>query len=120
MPPHKHQMSYLQDDVWKQNETTFRRLYLKERKTLKDVKKIMESEHNFPSTPLSTYESKLRDLSLRKKMKKKDWYPIYQHYVNSGHKHTAIYFNGTRIPWDKAWKEIRRSGARECNTILPQ
>ncbi|KAI1743817.1 hypothetical protein F4680DRAFT_470356 [Xylaria scruposa] len=113
--PHRRQICQPQDDVWKQNETTFRRLYLRERKPLKDVKKVMESEHEFPITPLSTYESKLRSLGLRKKMKKKDWYPVYQDYVNSGRRHTAIYFNGARIPWDKAWKEIRRSGARERN-----
>ncbi|RWA07137.1 hypothetical protein EKO27_g7965 [Xylaria grammica] len=113
MPPRRHRLDGPRDDLWKENETTLRRLYLKEHRTLKDVKKVMESEHGFPKTPLSTYESKLRDLGLRKKMKRKDWYPVYQHYVNSGNRHTAMYFNGTRIPWDKAWKEIRRSGARE-------
>ncbi|KAH8156665.1 hypothetical protein CIB48_g11581 [Xylaria polymorpha] len=118
MSLHRRQIGGLQDDIWRQNEKAFRRLYLNERKTLKNVKKVMENEYNFPTTPLSTYESKLRDLGLRKKMKKKDWHPIYQHYVNSGHRHTTIYFNGTRIPWDKAWKEIRRSGARECNDAL--
>ncbi|KAI0909426.1 hypothetical protein F4823DRAFT_426345 [Ustulina deusta] len=46
-------------------------------------------------------------------MKRKDWHYVYQHYVNSGNRHTAIYFNGVRIPWEKAWKEIRRSGGRE-------
>ncbi|KAI8948808.1 hypothetical protein F4801DRAFT_604011 [Xylaria longipes] len=115
MSPHRRRIGEPQDDIWKQNEATFRRLYLRERKTLKDVKKAMESEHEFPATPLSTYESKLRDFGLRKKMKRKDWYPVYQHYMNSGRKHTAIYFNSERVLWDKAWKEIRRSGARECN-----
>jgi hypothetical protein len=64
---------------------------------------------------LSSYESKLRNLGLRKKMKTKDWQPIYQHYISSGSRHTAVYFQGIRIPWAKAWKEIRRSGARECD-----
>ncbi|KAF2967840.1 hypothetical protein GQX73_g5727 [Xylaria multiplex] len=114
MPPHRRRPDGSQDDVWKENEAVLRRLYLKERKTLKDVKIVMESEHGFPTTPLSTYESKLRDLGLRKKMKRKDWYPIYQEYINSGHRHTAMFFNGEQISWDKAWKEIRRSGAREA------
>ncbi|KAH8164414.1 hypothetical protein CIB48_g3845 [Xylaria polymorpha] len=113
MPPQRRRIDELQDGLWKENKTTLRRLYLEERRTLKDVKKAMESEYGFPVTPLSTYEYKLRELGLRKKMKKADWYPVYQHYVNSGNRHTVIYFNGTRIPWDKAWKEIRRSGARE-------
>ncbi|KAI0436026.1 hypothetical protein F4803DRAFT_557416 [Xylaria telfairii] len=116
MSSHKRRIGELQDDdIWKQNEVTLRRLYLIERKTLRDLKKIMENEHNFPITTLSTYESKLRDLGVRKKMRQQDWRPVYQHYVNSGERHTAVFFNGTRIPWDKAWKEIRRSGARECN-----
>ncbi|KAJ2986464.1 hypothetical protein NUW58_g5016 [Xylaria curta] len=119
MPPQRCRIDQLQDDIWRKNKTTLRRLFLNERRTLKDVKKAMESEHGFPVTPLSTYESKLRDLGLRKKMKRTDWHPVYQHYVNSGNRHTVIYFNGTRIPWEKAWKEIRRSGAREsiaCHT----
>ncbi|KAI0188189.1 hypothetical protein EV127DRAFT_434921 [Xylaria flabelliformis] len=116
MPPYRRrQLDEQRDGLWKENESILRRLYLKEYKTLKDVKKVMESEHGFPTTPLSTYESKLRDLGLRKKMKGKDWRPVYQHYINSGSRHTALYFNETRIPWDKAWKEIRRSGARELN-----
>ncbi|KAI1159728.1 hypothetical protein F5B18DRAFT_635441 [Nemania serpens] len=115
MPPPRRRLDELRDDVWGKNKTTLRRLYLEDRKSLKDVKRIMESEHGFPITPLSTYESKLRDLGLRKKMKKTDWHPVYQHYVNSGNKHTAMLFNGIRIPWDRAWKEIRRSGAREIN-----
>ncbi|KAI1749805.1 hypothetical protein F4782DRAFT_511573 [Xylaria castorea] len=116
MPPYKrHQLDEQRDAAWIENESTLRCLYLKERKTLKDVKRAMESEHGFPATPLSTYESKLRDLGLRKKMKSKDWRPVYQHYINSGSRHTAIYFNETRIPWNRAWKEIRRSGARELN-----
>ncbi|KAI0547034.1 hypothetical protein F4679DRAFT_555594 [Xylaria curta] len=116
MPPNRRrQLDEQRDDVWIQNESILRRLYLKDHKTLKDVKKAMESEHGFPTTPLSTYESKLRDLGLRKKMKRKDWHPVYRHYINSGNRHTAVDFNGTRIPWDKVWKEIRRSGARELN-----
>ncbi|KAI0859641.1 hypothetical protein F4860DRAFT_481716 [Xylaria cubensis] len=116
MPPYRrHQLDEQLDGLWKENESILRRLYLKEHKTLKEVKKAMESEYGFPTTPLSTYESKLRDLGLRKKMKSKDWRPVYRHYINSGSRHTALYFNGTRIPWDKAWKEIRRSGVRELN-----
>ncbi|KAJ3577320.1 hypothetical protein NPX13_g3247 [Xylaria arbuscula] len=113
MPPNRYQPGELRDADWKDNKETLRRLYLTERRTLKDVKKKMESEHGFPTTPLSTYESKLRDLlGLRKKMKSQDWRPVYRHYLNSGNRHTALHFNDTRIPWGKAWKEIKRSGAR--------
>ncbi|KAI0410761.1 hypothetical protein F5X98DRAFT_384959 [Xylaria grammica] len=121
--PQRRRIDLRQDDIWKKNAATLRRLYLEEHRTLKAVKETMESQHGFPVTPLSTYESKLRDLGLRKKMKKRDWHHVYQHYVNTGNRHTAIYFNDVRIPWEKAWKEIRRSGARESidchSTELP-
>ncbi|KAJ8125861.1 hypothetical protein O1611_g7777 [Lasiodiplodia mahajangana] len=109
----KRRINRLEDDVWRKNTPTLRRLYLEERRTLKAVKEAMENEHGFPATPLSTYEVKLRDLGLRKKMKKKDWHTVHQHYVQSGGRHTAISLNGVRIPWKRAWKEIRRSGSRE-------
>ncbi|KAI0550068.1 hypothetical protein F4679DRAFT_218655 [Xylaria curta] len=51
--------------------------------TLKNVKEAMEGEHGFPTTPLSTCESRLRGLGLRK-IKKKDWDPVYQDYMSSG------------------------------------
>ncbi|KAI0103971.1 hypothetical protein GGR51DRAFT_523061 [Nemania sp. FL0031] len=121
--PERRRVNQQQDDVWRKNAATLRRLYLEERRTLKAVKDAMENKHGFPVTPLSTYESKLRDLGLRKKMKRKDWHTVYQHYVQSGNRHTAIYFNGMRIPWEKAWKEIRRSGGKEsihrCAIELP-
>lgn len=58
-------------------------------------------------------------LQLRKKAKSTNWPLIYQHVLprleKPGQKHlrreTAIYLNNSEIPWNKAWKEIRRSGA---------
>ncbi|KAI1349913.1 hypothetical protein F5Y01DRAFT_287419 [Xylaria sp. FL0043] len=79
------------DDVWTENAALIRELYISERKT----------------------ETKLRDkLGLRKKLKKSDWPTVYQHVQGRGGKETGIYVNGVRIPWKKAWKEIRRSGYR--------
>ncbi|KAI1775132.1 ankyrin [Hypoxylon cercidicola] len=108
--------------IWEQNESTIRHLYQTERKTLKQVKEIMEIEHGFPIMPLTIYETRLRDvLGLRKKLKKADWTAIHQHYQSREGKDTGIYLNGSRIPWEKAWKEIRRSGARSAgsDTTLP-
>ncbi|KAH0829720.1 hypothetical protein FOPE_10098 [Fonsecaea pedrosoi] len=89
------------DSVWVLNEHHFRQLYQTERKTLKDVKQIMETE-------LSTYETKFRELRLRKKLKNAELLIVAQHYLNRHGKDTGVYLNGTRIP--SAWKEIRRSG----------
>lgn len=64
------------------------------------------------SNRLSTYGMKLRSkLGLRRKLKKTDWPIIYSHYLKGEERERGIYLNGLRIPWDKAWKEIRRSGA---------
>lgn len=73
-----------------------------------------------PTNRLSTWESKLREsLQLRKKVKAKDWPLIYRHIrprlerpkQKILKKKTIICLNDYEIPWDKVWKEIRRSGA---------
>lgn len=137
------------DDVWHQHEAQIKDLYQNKRKTLREVKRLME-DNGFPETPydsscpnigrikksrifeadgfnlsritgrLSTWESKLRErLQLRKKAKAHDWPLIYQHILprlehprkKKLKMETIIRLNGAEIPWDKAWKEIRRSGA---------
>lgn len=112
MPPAKRPLPDDEGDIWDRHQKLLQRLYETERKTLEDVKQIMEAEHGFPDIPLSTYEAKLRDkLHLRKKLKKTDWPVIYQHHLRRGGKDSAVHLNGSLIPWKKAWKEIRRSGA---------
>ncbi|TRX94221.1 hypothetical protein FHL15_004989 [Xylaria flabelliformis] len=110
--PEERQFSSLPDtDIWHAHKSIIRRLYVEEKRTLKKVKEIMELEHGFPSFPLTTYGTKLRDqLKLPKKLKKKDWPVIYQHYRHrqADGKQTSMYLNDTSIPWEKAWKEIRR------------
>ncbi|ROW10217.1 hypothetical protein VMCG_01753 [Cytospora schulzeri] len=98
---------------WSQNEHLIRRLYQDERKTLEQVKQIMETKHNFPKNPLSTWETKLRDvLGLRKRLKKNDWPIVYRHVAprRAQKKETAVYLNGTQMDWRRAWKEMRRCG----------
>ncbi|KAI1751555.1 hypothetical protein F4782DRAFT_531329 [Xylaria castorea] len=105
-------------DVWTEKAAVIRQLYLSERKTLKQVKETLEREHEFPTFPLSTYETTLRDkLRLRKKLKRTDWPIVYHHFRSRDGKETGVYLNGVRIPWNKAWKEIRRSGARSTSNI---
>ncbi|KAI0186119.1 hypothetical protein EV127DRAFT_187445 [Xylaria flabelliformis] len=110
--PEERQFSALPNtDIWDAHKSIIRRLYVEEKRTLKKVKEIMELEHGFPSFPLSTYGTKLRDqLKLPKKLKKKDWPVVYRHYQQrqADGKQTHMYLNETFIPWEKAWKEIRR------------
>lgn len=79
----------------------------------------MQRATNLKKPRLSTWETKLRDvLQVRKKVKGSDWPTIYRHVLprleRPGRKKvkrpTAIYLNNTAIPWEKAWKEVRRSG----------
>lgn len=39
------------EDIWSRFSPLFKRLYQKERKTLKEVKTIVEGQHGFPKTP---------------------------------------------------------------------
>ncbi|KAH8683956.1 ankyrin repeat-containing domain protein [Ilyonectria robusta] len=99
-------------DIWETHEPVIRRLYETQRKTLKEVKQIMEQDYAFPEMSLWMYETKLRDkFKLRKKLRKDDWPIVYQHFRKRDGKDTGVYLNGTEIPWKKAWKEMRRSGA---------
>ncbi|KAI0554311.1 hypothetical protein F4679DRAFT_597388 [Xylaria curta] len=103
------------EDIWEQHKPTLHQLYQTQRKTLSEVKTLMERDHGFPATPLSTYESKLRQMRVRKKMKKTDWHAVYQELQRRGERQSAVYLCGTKIPSTKAWKEIRRSGARSSH-----
>lgn len=44
-------------------------------------------------------------------MKKKDWVVVHQYVKSRGIQRFDLKLNEVVIPWLKAWKEIRRSGA---------
>ncbi|KAI1354774.1 hypothetical protein F5Y01DRAFT_329456 [Xylaria sp. FL0043] len=120
MPPLTQPPEGWRDDIWERHKLTLRQLYQAERKTLVDIKTIMERDYGFPTSSLSTYESKLRQMNLRKKMKKADWHAVYQKLQSRGGKESAVYLCGTKIPSTSAWKEIRRSGARSSRDVGQQ
>ncbi|KAJ3571687.1 hypothetical protein NPX13_g5292 [Xylaria arbuscula] len=99
------------EDIWERHRPVLRQLYQVERKRLVDIKTIMERDYEFPTTPLSTYESKLRLIGLRKKLKKTDWHAVYVEIQRRRDKASAVYLCGTKISSATAWKEIRRSRA---------
>ncbi|KAI0425301.1 hypothetical protein F5Y09DRAFT_335079 [Xylaria sp. FL1042] len=123
MPPLTQPAEGQGDDIWERHKLTLRQLYQVQRKRLVDIKTIMEKDYNFPVTPLSIYESKLRQMGFRKKMKKLDWHAVYHELQRRGERESAVYLCGTKIASTSAWKEIRRSGAssgRDGNTSHAQ
>ncbi|KAI1865681.1 hypothetical protein JX265_008004 [Neoarthrinium moseri] len=97
--------------IWQQHRQLFRKLYLEDKKTLKRVKEIAERDYGFPQTPLSTYETKLRDeLGLKKKLKAHEWAIISQYIeAKATQPGDVLRFNGVVLPWRKVKKEIARN-----------
>ncbi|ETS78781.1 hypothetical protein PFICI_08634 [Pestalotiopsis fici W106-1] len=95
--------------IWQQHASLFRRLYLEENKTLKEVQSEVEDNHGFPSNSLSTYETKLRDLlGLRKNLNPEGWVAIDQHIRSVRSTNWEVYFNGRKMLKRKVMKEIAR------------
>lgn len=76
---------------------------------------------------LSKWETKLRDdFKIRKKAKACDWPLVYRHLAprleRPGEKRlrqpTTIRLDGKEIPFDNAWKEIRRLGVHKLSPRL--
>ncbi|KAI1849668.1 hypothetical protein JX266_004617 [Neoarthrinium moseri] len=97
--------------IWQQHRQLFRKLYLEDKQTLKRVKEIAERDYGFPQTPLSTYETKLRDeLGLKKKLKAHEWAVISQYIeAKATQPGDVLRFNGVVLPWRKVKKEIARN-----------
>lgn len=70
---------------------------------------------------LSTYEVKLRDLSLRKKIRRNEWLPIWQHcqHIQNQGEIADVILNGTALKWAKVWKEIRQHGLHKLPRCKP-
>ncbi|KAI1322843.1 hypothetical protein F5Y16DRAFT_415439 [Xylariaceae sp. FL0255] len=97
-------------DIWVQHKSIIQQLYQGQRKTLKELKEVLERDFGFPNSLLSTYEYRLRQLGIRKNLKKKDWQAIYQIYQGRKGQKSAVYVDGVLVPSTKAWKEMQRSG----------
>ncbi|KAF7537927.1 hypothetical protein G7054_g3348 [Neopestalotiopsis clavispora] len=103
--------------IWQQNSELFRRLYLDENRTLKEVKSEAEANHCFPRNNLSTYEAKLRDLlGLRKNLNPEGWVAIGQQIRAKKSPNWEVYINGKRIMKKKVMKEVGRYTKRRFYT----
>ncbi|KAJ1323440.1 ankyrin repeat domain-containing protein 50 [Microdochium nivale] len=113
------------DLLFESNKEFIRRAYQGDGgpgKTLNQIKVILERDRGFPSLSLSAYEIKLRELGLRKKVRRNEWLPIWQHcqHIKAQGSEPAVYLNGTLLRWDKVWKEIRRNKAQRGPPVSSQ
>ncbi|RDL41668.1 uncharacterized protein BP5553_01647 [Venustampulla echinocandica] len=100
------------EDRWEVHRETICKLFLEEKKTLKEVRSIMALQ-NFHASEWK-FESKLRDSwGLSKKLKKTDW-PVIKHHLSKRarqNKRSEILLHGIRIPQHKVRKEVNRNRA---------
>ncbi|KAK6075130.1 ankyrin repeat protein [Seiridium cupressi] len=109
------------DCVWQQHAALFRRLYLTENRTLKNVEEIAEEQFGFPENKLSTYETKLRDvLRLRKNLTPEGWIAIDQKIRTAQTRDWEVYINGRKASTRKVLKEIGRYAKRGRHSIRPE
>ncbi|KAI0168716.1 hypothetical protein BJ166DRAFT_262737 [Pestalotiopsis sp. NC0098] len=110
------------ENIWQQHAALFRRLFLEENKTLKEVKSEAEEVYGFPTHSLSAYETKLRDqLRLKKNLTPEGWAAIGQQIRALRHPNWDVYFHGRRFPKSKVMKEIGRyakRGTYSSNLVL--
>lgn len=121
------------ENIWQQHAALFRRLFLEENKTLKEVKSEAEEVYGFPThryvacfkeqtlwiesltciRSLSAYETKLRDqLRLKKNLTPEGWAAIGQQVRALRHPNWDVYFHGRRFPKSKVMKELGRYAKR--------
>ncbi|KAI3392451.1 hypothetical protein diail_5695 [Diaporthe ilicicola] len=119
------------EQLWSQHEDIIRRLYIKENKTLKQVKQFMEENHGFPQMRLHDYEIALgKRFKLKKNFKKEHWYYIgVQIAIRKRQgKETEVVWNNLPMDAKKVRKDVLRNRqclperlhVREDNSTLPE
>ncbi|KAI0481840.1 hypothetical protein F4859DRAFT_529609 [Xylaria cf. heliscus] len=115
--------------IWDAHRETLKRLFLTENCTLEVVKRRMETEHGFPTSTLTEYETILRDrYNFRKNLKASDWHSIGYHVEKRRlqGKSSHVYLGSVLQKPKKVEKEIRRYNRRSAlqvrirnNCMLP-
>ncbi|KAK8868996.1 ankyrin repeat-containing domain protein [Apiospora arundinis] len=96
--------------LWDAHKDILRQLYLTEKKPLKEVKRLMESQHRFPCNfTLSSYETTLRDhLGFRKNLKHSDYEAISTKLDERQNKESVVTLDGDRLPRKRVDRGIKR------------
>ncbi|KAK8077013.1 hypothetical protein PG996_003183 [Apiospora saccharicola] len=107
--------------LWDTHKDVLKELFLTQKKPLKEVKQLMESNHGFPRNfTLSTYETTLRDhLGFRKNLKREDWEAIATHLEKRQGKESEVVFRGEPLAHKRVAKEIDRYCPKAANITIP-
>ncbi|KAK4158951.1 ankyrin repeat-containing domain protein [Cladorrhinum sp. PSN259] len=96
---------------WEAHRTEIERLYIKEKRSVKDIIGIMKNTHDFDASKPS-YERMLRKWNVRKnKMGAENWKRVARK-ITKGGNHGEVYCDGVRISFDRVRREISRYGTR--------
>ncbi|KAK8059165.1 hypothetical protein PG996_009095 [Apiospora saccharicola] len=96
--------------LWDAHKDVLKDLYLTQKRSLKEVKRLMESEHGFPNDlTVSAYETTLRDhFGFRKNLKRSNWEAIGTHLEKREGKESDVAFLGDRLTSKRIAKETGR------------
>ncbi|KAK7981408.1 hypothetical protein PG988_003646 [Apiospora saccharicola] len=96
--------------LWDAHKDLLKDLYLTQKRSLKEVKQLMETEHGFPNNlTVSAYETTLRDhFGFRKNLKRLDWEAVDTHLEKREGKESEVAFLGDRLTSKRVAKETGR------------
>ncbi|KAH7317270.1 ankyrin repeat-containing domain protein [Rhexocercosporidium sp. MPI-PUGE-AT-0058] len=93
---------------WEQYREVLWKLYLEEKKTVKEIKDHMETNYKF-DRKVGQYQTQFRKWKLSGKNRKKDdWVSIWRKLERRKGKESAVYYNGILIPSPKVTKNVSR------------
>ncbi|KAN0103454.1 Ankyrin repeat-containing domain protein [Hyaloscypha variabilis] len=93
--------------LWDEHKAYLEKLYLHEKKTAKEIAKIMRKEYGFDTTE-DALESRFKTWNFRKNLRISDWEYISDVFEKRKGRPALVYFNGHRIGDKKMKKELSR------------
>ena len=106
-------------DEWKEKRPLITRLYHEERKTLREVRTILEQNYGFTPTE-RMYKSRLHQWGLDKKKKEHEMLDIIRAGLKqrSGSKDVSMQIRGRKVTYEDAMHYFSRKGIRNPESLL--
>ncbi|KAK7921553.1 hypothetical protein PG985_009575 [Apiospora marii] len=108
--------------LWDAHKDVLKDLFLTQKRPLRKVKELMESEYGFPrSLTLSTYETTLRNhFGFRKNLKREYWEAISTHLEKRQGKKNEVTFLGDLLTHKRVTKEVNRYCSKTSIANVPR